>query len=141
MTTQTIDDTITAEIGSIDLYSLIYPVKEQHFADYGRIWNDNYEKKMLALIDRKPQQRLQHDRIAREVVKAILTTKDCFGADLSLATIEGNNPIMRTVGATVFPNVSDDDVQKRLYALKNDGLLDVIFGGCGMQAIGVLKVK
>ena len=87
---------------------------------------------MLALADGKPQQRLQNDRIAREVVRAILTASDRYGHDSSWARMEGTGSGIRTYGAITFPQVSDDDLRQRLYALMNeDGLLDVMFGGCG----------
>ena len=132
MAGKVIDDTVQGKIVETDLYSLIYPVKEQHFADYGRTWDHNYEQKMLALADGKPQQRLQNDRIAREVVRAILTASDRYGHDSSWARMEGTGSGIRTYGAITFPQVSDDDLRQRLYALMNeDGLLDVMFGGCG----------
>lgn len=132
MSGKVIDDTVQGRIIETDLYSLIYPVKERHFVDYGRTWDHNYEEKMLALADGKPQQRLHNDRIAREVVRAILTATDRYGCGSSWVRMEGMGRGIRTYGATTFPEVSDDNLRQRLYALmKEDGLLDVMFGACG----------
>ena len=134
MTTQTVvDDTVHAQVAIVNLYDLVYSVKEQQFANYGRIGDSGYEQKMLALLEGKPQQRLQTDRIAREVVRAMLTAKDSWYNSPSWVHLEGKDPkYCRTLGATTFPTIPNEEIRKRLYALNNeDGLLDVMFGGCG----------
>ena len=136
MLEKSINETIQGGTIETDLYSLIYPVKEKHFVDYGRIWDCNYEEKMLALADGKPQQRLKNDRIAREVVRAILTATGKYGSNPSWVRMEGIGSGIRTFGATTFPEISDDDLRPRLYALMNeDGLLEVMFGGCGDSGV------
>lgn len=130
MTGKVIDDIVIAEIVPTNLYSLIRPVKEQHFADFGRVWDYNYEKKMLALTNKKPQQRLQNDRIAREIVRAILSAKQ-WGLP-TLVKLEGcRRGGVKTYGVTTFPEVSDEDIKQRLCDLfYEDGLLDVLLGNC-----------
>ncbi|MAH48594.1 hypothetical protein CMI37_22405 [Candidatus Pacearchaeota archaeon] len=113
-------DSVQARIVPTDLYSLIYPVKEQQSADYGmaQVENWHYEKKMQALIDGRPQQRLQQDRISREVVRAILTGRDWI-------VLEGKNIPIMTSGATTFPEVAHDELCAHLWGLMGDGLLDM----------------
>lgn len=113
-----IDDSVKAEIEPTDLYSLIYPVKEAHFNGYGRHSNSDYKRKMLALAEGKPQQRLQEYRLAREIVRAILTGKQWIA-------LEGEGIPIRTAGATTFPTVPDKELREHLYGLIEDGLLDM----------------
>ncbi len=118
------DDTVKAKIIPVDLYPLIQPVKEAHFKTYGRVWDHDYEKKMTALKEGKPQQRLEEDRIAREVVRAILAS-DCW------VVLEGKESPIHCYGATVFPDIPNDDITNKVYGLMNeDGLLDFSIGGC-----------
>ena len=114
-----------------DLYSLIYPVKEQQFEDYGRVWDHLYEEKMLALLEGKPQQRLKEDRLSREIVRSILTATGSYDSRSTWVRMEGNKTGMTTYGATKFPKTPNHDLRESLYALKGDGLLDVMFGACG----------
>jgi len=117
----------------VDLYSIIHPLKEQHFKDYGRVLDYRYEEKMQALKEGRPQIRLNEDPLARAVVRAILSINNW-------RPIEGKDAKMSTHGATTFPQVSNDEIINTLYALMNeDGLLDVRFGGCGSSGLWVFE--
>ncbi len=112
-------DTVNASIKPADLYSLTYPIKKAQLEAYGRddFINRNFEKRMAALERGAPQERLQGDRVAREVVKALLA----------------GDTWVRLGYSTTFPDIPNDYLLERMMALKHeDGLLETVFTGtCG----------
>ncbi len=113
------------EAVSIDLYSLIYSVKKEHFADYGINKNLGCEERMINLEYGKPEERLLQSRLAREIVRILLNAKDRCGSGSLDEVIEGNDPRIKTNGAIVFSDISDYDVKPEIYALQEDGLLEL----------------
>jgi hypothetical protein len=115
------DDTVQAQIVPVDLYSIIHNAKEAQFAQYGKHCQWHYDEKMEALRQGKPQERLQGDRLAREVVRILLAT----GKSTHITGREGQGVWGNGIQ---FPNYSQDQVSGMLHALMNeDGLLDFIF--------------
>ena len=128
MNPQSVDDTVKAQIVSVDLFAIIQASKEAQFAQYGKSEGyafDKYQEALAKLREGKPQQRLQNDRLAREVARALL------GADRPIA-FEGRDAKYPSNGAFVFASYSDEEVTQRVYGLMNeDGLLDFTFYSCG----------
>ena len=124
---------VDAKITPVDLHALIQPVKDAHFERHGRHWTHNYDRDMAALKDGKALKRLQEDPLARQLVWTILDADSWVRIESPDhgVVIDGKFIRTRTYGAIEVP-FHDKDVRRALYALMNeDGLLDVMFGGCG----------
>ena len=125
---KTIRDTTSVKIIPVDLYSIIYSTKEAQFAKHGRNYDADYEEKMLALLEEKPQQLLQNDRIAREVIRAILSSDNNW---INVLGGREKESYCGTYKAMLFSDVSEKGIEKRLFDLKNDcGLLDSVSTWC-----------
>jgi hypothetical protein len=110
----------TAQILATDLYSSIHDAKEAQFAIHGKHCQFHYDEKMEALMQGKPQQRLQDDILARDVVRLLLTTR-------KPTHLQGRNN-KGWWSDVEFPNVEDRVLRNRIHALMNeDGLLDSVF--------------
>lgn len=118
------EDCRTKEIP--DLYSLVYPRKEEHHRDFGIVTND-FEEKMLALLQGRPQKRILEDRLSREVVKAILSYNQ--NGFPNWLRIQGKDARYTYTGSAVFPGILDNIIQTRLQELMRDGLLEGVFHG------------
>jgi len=115
------DDSVQAKIVQVDLYSIIHTAKEAQFANYGKHCQWSYDAKMKALEQGKPQEKLQNDRIAREVVRILLQV----GHPIH---INGSDCEFRYGGGVIFPKTSNKEVQERVFGLMNEaGLLDFSF--------------
>jgi hypothetical protein len=110
-------ETISATIVPVDLYNIIHPVKDAQFAKYGKHSNEHYESQMQALREGRPQQRLQDDRLAREIVKALLEIEN----SVPVISIDYEH---QWLDAVVIHAMPDNVVSERVGNLIDDGLLD-----------------
>ncbi|MCP3684236.1 MAG: hypothetical protein GY861_16270 [bacterium] len=114
-------DTVDAKLVPADLFSIIHPLKEAQINRFHKNNSPSYEQAMKGLEEGKAQQRLEGDRIAREIVRAVM------GIDNS-ATIEGKNGYSTIIVGhprVIFPAIRDSDILDVAIALKDeDGLLD-----------------
>ncbi len=117
------DDSVQAQIVQLDLYSIIHDTKESHFGIYGKHCEWDYEKKMEALKQGKPQQRLQEDRLSREIVRLLLATGE--------ETLLNEHNFIFGRKRVEFPNGNYSLLNERAYDLMHEGLLDFTFHMCG----------
>jgi hypothetical protein len=108
-----------------DLYSLIRPKKEQQYRDFGMMTNNNFEEKMLAVLQGKPQKRMLEDRLGREIVKAMLSYNQC-GFPMWLR-VQGKDPKYLHPESTIFPRIPDEIIETKIDELISDGLVEGVF--------------
>jgi hypothetical protein len=117
-------DIVKAEVPNVDLYSIISSTKESQFKEYGRVWDHDYKAKMQALKDKKFHKRLQENRLAREVIKSVLSV------DYPVAIKGQDYKSSRNV--IVIPQWTPEEISNVVYGIMNDdGLFDFTFYGCG----------
>ena len=109
-------DTVETQTVPVDsLYYIINAAKEVQFAQHGRCCVSSYDKKMEALELGEPQERLKNDRLARDVIRILLS--------YSPINIAGNDVCV--IGrAARFPHHYQSQVESTVNALIEEGLLD-----------------
>lgn len=130
-------DLVVVEADPIVLYDLIVPVKAVHFREHGRQCQNDYEKRMWALREGKPEQRLQKSRLARDIVRAILD-------DGTAPNIFGNGTKTFDKAGYFFPDYSEDEVTYTIGRLCQEGLvtnINHVFGPAwwGFESEDIIK--
>ncbi len=102
----------------IDLYTIIHPTKEAHFAKHGKHCQYGYEGRMEALKQGRPQQRLQEDKLARDIVRLLLAR----GEPTSMHGRDHDG-----WPGIEFPEILHDNLREKISDLMDDGLLEFTF--------------
>lgn len=120
------DDTVQAKIIPVDwenVYLSIQKAKEGQFKEYGKLHFDDYDKRMVALKEGVSQQMLEDERIAREIVRAILS----FHNSSCPPCLRGRDSVY-TSRDIVFTDISQKDIDDKTNALYDAGLLAFALG-------------
>lgn len=127
-----IDDTVNAQIIHVDLYDAVYSRGDEFYSKDSKWDIKKHKEQKEAIRQGRPQKRLEESRLAREIVRAILSTEDnavrLMGGD-KYNQSEFNQEYKNLI---IFPDVPDKEVNHMAHTLKGDGLLDYLAVACAL---------
>ena len=122
-----LSDTVKADLIPVDLVSIIETCKKEQAEKHGESAGyclSEYQKALSNIKQGTYKQRLQDDRLARDVVRAIINSD-------KLLSFEGNDKQYHSDRSITFPSSSNEIVRQKICDLREDGLLDFTFFDCG----------